>query len=52
MIAGEQFSMTKRFYWEGSKAPDLDFAALAETGSGHSIKNWPIRPISGDRLTS
>jgi beta-fructofuranosidase len=52
MIAGEQFAMTKRFYWQGNKAPDLQFAALAVAGSEQAMEKWRITAISKNRLTS
>ena len=52
IIAGGRLAMTKRFYWQGAKAPDLDFAALAQAGSKQTMEKWQITPISKDRLTT
>ena len=49
LILGERIGYTKRFYYEGSTAPDLHIHA---TGMGDVTMNaWKIEPISNNRLT-
>jgi beta-fructofuranosidase len=49
LILGERIGYTKRFYYEGSTAPDIRVHA---TGKGEVTMNaWKIEPISNNRLT-
>jgi beta-fructofuranosidase len=50
MIFGERIGYTKRFYYEGTTAPDVRVHAI---GSGViTMDAWKVRSISGDRLTT
>jgi beta-fructofuranosidase len=50
LIVSERIGYTKRFYYAGSVAPDIEVSA---TGSGDvRLTGWKISPISKDRLTT
>lgn len=50
LILGERIGYTKRFYYEGSIAPDIRVHA---TGSDEvTMSAWKIEPISSNRLTT
>ncbi len=48
VCANGQVTYTKRFYYAGDEAPAI---AVAVTGDC-AVRQWPVRPISSDRLTS
>jgi beta-fructofuranosidase len=50
LIVSERIGYTKRFYYEGSTAPDIH---VHTTGLGEvTVDAWKIRPISINRLTT
>ncbi|GAC1415285.1 MAG: glycoside hydrolase family 32 protein [Acidobacteriaceae bacterium] len=49
LILSNRIGYTKRFYHNGSKAPDLQ---VRLSGSGVRAEGWTIKPISADRLTT
>jgi beta-fructofuranosidase len=49
LIAGERIGYTKRFYYSGDTAPDVNAAA---SGDGVKMSAWKIAPISPNRLTT
>ncbi len=49
LILGERIGYTKRFYYDGSAAPDVIASA---NGRGVKMTAWKIAPISPNRLTT
>jgi beta-fructofuranosidase len=49
IMLSERVGYTKRFYYEGSTAPEIKVTA---TGQHLKLSAWSIRPISGNRLTT
>jgi beta-fructofuranosidase len=52
VTAGDQAALTKRFYYSGDAAPEIE--AVLETDAHHAtgLSGWPIHPISANRLTA
>lgn len=49
MILGERTGYTKRFYYTGATAPDVQVLAA---GASVKLEAWKVAPISANRLTT
>ncbi len=50
LIVSDRIGYTKRFYYPGSMAPDIEVHATGSTSV--TLTGWKISPISKDRLTT
>jgi beta-fructofuranosidase len=50
MILGQRIGYTKRFYFDGTVAPDMDVRVAGS--SGVKLSAWKIAAISSNRLTT
>ena len=52
VLVNEAEAYTKRFYYTGSEAPDIEGVLTGADGKVRALALWPIRPVSPDRLTT
>ena len=52
VIANEAEAYTKRFYYAGSKAPDIEATLKGASGKVRDLQLWTVKPISPNRLTT
>ena len=52
VLVNEAEAYTKRFYYAGSTAPDIEGTLTGADGKVSNLSVWPIRAISPNRLTT
>jgi beta-fructofuranosidase len=52
VILSKRIGYTRRFYFEGSTAPEIKVEASSVAGNGLTLKAWKVSPISDNRLTT
>jgi beta-fructofuranosidase len=52
VLVDAHIAFTKRFYFPGSTAPEIEVAIEGDPRSVEHLELWPMKPISKDRLTS
>ncbi len=52
LFANHQSSITRRFYYPGSTAPQIALSITGKTAAIQRLSLWQLNPISKDRLTT